>query len=231
MSSVKKHIYHLLSLSGLLAISGCGAGVGIKDPSGYSTNAQMSVVQDLTPEERTIATRICYAYKSKSSSFRGQAFSGGVFVFALNSKNCVDTRASYNVSSVLKVSSTGMVFEPDSDKSFHKTIQTDESGYLSQLCTKIQNNKAVSNTVTETSTKIQIQFFKDTLDSYTLRYYAPAADGVMKITSSETIKVRTQFDLSSGQILGMDESYTIQQTCGSTDKYSELKQTLSSFSK
>lgn len=231
MSSAKKHIYYLLSLTGILAVSGCGSGGGSKDPSGYSTNAQLSVVQNLTPEERTIATRICYAYKSKSSSFRGQSFDGGTFVFAMNSKNCVYTRASYSVSSVLKISSTSMVFEPDTDKPFHKTIQTDESGYLSQLCTKIQNNKPISNTVTETSTQIQIQFFRDTLDSYTLRYFAPSADGSMKITSSETIKVRTQFDLNAGQILGMDESYTIQQTCGSTDKYSELKQTLSTFSK
>lgn len=216
----------LLSSAFLLTLAGCG-GAGSKDPTGYSINAQMSVVQDLTTEERAIATRICYAYQSKSSSFRGQSYNAGSFVYKVESKNCVDARADYTVNAVLKATTSSMVMEPDTDKPFQKVVQTDTAGYLTQLCAKIKNNKAISNTVTETSTKIQVRFYKDTLDSYTLRYFNPTGtNGAMKITSAETIKVRT--DSSSG-ILGMDEKYTIQQTCGTSEKYSEFNQTFSSF--
>lgn len=229
MNSLFKQHYLLLSIPCMLILAGCG-GAGSKDPSGYSTNAQMSVVQDLSPVERAIATRICYAYQSKSSSFRGLLFNGGSFVYNIDSKNCVDARTSYTVNSVLKVAVSSLTMEPDTDKPFQKVVQTDTMGYLSQLCAKIKNNKPISNTVTETATKIQISFFQDTLDSYNLRYFTPSGtNGAYKITSSETLKVRTQFNLSGSQILGMDEKYTLQQTCGSSDKYSEFNQTFSSF--
>ena len=219
---------HLLFLSStfLLTLAGCG-GAGSKDPTGYSINAQMSVVQELAPEERAIATRICYAYQSKSSSFRGQTYNAGSFVYKIESKNCVDAHADYTVKAVLKASTSSLVMEPDTDKPFQKVVQTDTSGYLTQLCAKIKSNKPISNTVTETSTKIQINFFKDTLDSYTLRYFTPSGtNGSMKITSAETVKVRTD---SSNGILGMDEKYTIQQTCGTSDKSSEFNQMFSVF--
>jgi hypothetical protein len=218
--------YLLLSTTSMLALAGCG-GAGSKDPTGYSISAQLSVVQDLSPEERAIATRICYAYQSKSSGFRGQSYNAGSFIYKIESKNCVDAQADYTVNAVLKATTSSMVMEPDTDKPFQKVVQTDTAGYLSQLCAKIKNNKVISNTVTETSTKIQIKFFKDTFDSYTLRYFNPTGtNGELKITSAETLKVRT--DSGTG-ILGMDEKYTIQQTCGTSDKFSEFNQTFSAF--
>lgn len=226
MSNLQRSFYLLLSSSFLLALAGCG-GAGSKDPTGYATNAQMSVVQDLSPEERAIATRICYAYQSKSSSFRGQTYNAGSFAYNITSKNCVDARSDYKVNAVLKATTTSMVMEPDTDRPFQKVVQTDTSGYLTQVCAKIRSNRPISNTVTETSTKIQIKFFKDTTDSYTLRYFTPSgANGALKISSGETIKVIT--DSSTG-ILGMDNKYTIQQTCGTSDKYSEFNQVFSAF--
>jgi hypothetical protein len=230
MKSALKSHSNLLSIASILVLSGCGA-AGNKDPSGYSINAQMSVVQNLTVEERAVATRICYAYQSKSSSFRSQNYNGGTFTFDVNSRNCVDARANYKVNSVLKSSSTSMTLVPDTDKPFVTSVQTDQSGYLAQLCGKIQNNKPISNTVTETTTKVQISFFRDSLDSYTLKYFAPDANKVMKIESMETYKVRTQSSVGSGQIQGMDESYSLFQTCGTSDKYSEFTQQFSSFTK
>lgn len=226
MNNLFKSHYLLISTTFLLPLAGCG-GAGSKDVTGYSINAQMSVVQDIPPEERAIATRICYAYQSKSSGFRGQAYNAGSFVYKIESKNCVDAHAAYTVNAVLKASTSSLVMEPDTDKPFQKVVQTDTSGYLTQLCAKIKNNKAISNTVTETSTKIQITFFKDTLDSYTLRYFTPTGtNGAMKIASAETVKVRTD---SSNGILGMDEKYTIQQTCGTSDKSSEFNQMFTIF--
>lgn len=231
MKSALKHIFYFSPILSTLVLSGCG-GAGSKDASGYSISAQMSVVQNLTVEERAVATRICYAYQSKSSSFRGQNYNGGTFIFNINSRNCVDDKTKYTVNSVLKSSSTSMTLVPDTDKPFVGNIQTDQSGYLAQLCGKIQNNKPISNTVTEVTTKVQISFFKDTFDSYTLKYFTPeASTNAMKITSMESYKVRTQSVVGSGQIQGMDEEYTLYQTCGTSDKYSEFVQSFSSFTK
>lgn len=232
MSSLLKQHHLFLSITSMLVLSACG-GAGSKDPSGYNVNAQMSAVTDLSAAERTIATRICYAYQSKSSSFRSQTYNGKTFTYNMASKNCVDTKASYSLNAVLSSTSSALTMTPtpDSDLPFQKVVQTAQSGYLSQLCTKIQNNQAISNTATTTSskTKTQIVFFRDTLDSYTLRYFAPNSAGEMKIESAETYKVRTQFNITASQILGMDESYSIQQTCGSSDKFSEFTQTFSSY--
>lgn len=231
MRTALKQNSFILSITGLLVLSGCG-GAGSKDPSGYSISAQMSVVQNLTPEERAIATRVCYAYQSKSSSFRSQNYNGGTFIFNMKSRNCVDARSDYTVNSVLKASVSSMTLVPDTDKPFVTSIQTDQSGYLAQLCGKIQNNKPISNTVTEMTTKVQISFFKDTLDSYTLKYFTPdEATKAMRIESMDTYKVRTQVGIGSGQILGMDEGYSRFQTCGTSDKYSEFNQNFSSFTK
>ncbi len=231
MTSAQRSHSYLLSIASILVLSGCGA-AGNKDPSGYSISAQMSVVQNLTVEERAVATRICYAYQSKSSNFRSQNYNGGTFTFDIKSRNCVDARANYTVNSVLKSSSTSMTLVPDTDKPFVGSIQTDQSGYLAQLCGKIQTNKPISNTVTETTTKVQISFFRDSLDSYTLKYFTPdPSTKAMKIESMETYKVRTQASVGSGQIQGMDESYSLFQTCGTSDKYSEFNQSFSSFSK
>lgn len=227
---------HSLSLSALVLLSACSDGAGSKDPSGYSTAIEMSVVQDLSVAERGIATRICYAYRSKSTSFRGQNYSSGTFIYNINSRNCVDARTQYNVNSFLRASTTAMVMVPDTDKPFMETIQTEQSGYLSQLCEKIQTNRPISNTVSELSTKVQINFFRDTADNrdgYTLKYFNPSIshNNALRIDSMETYKVQTQASVGQGQIQGMDESYSLYQTCGESDKFSEFIQVFSSFSK
>lgn len=231
--SSKTKLHFLISLTTLATLSGCGGGAGSKDPSGYSINAQMSAVQNLTAEERAIATRICYAYQSKSSSFRGMNYNGGTFNFSVDSRNCVDAKETYSITSILKATSTSMVLETSSEKPFYGTIQTSSVGLLSQLCSKMQNNLPVSNTATDGKVKIQVGFFRDTLDSYTLRYFSPSSSDASKmvITSAETFKVRTQFNISGTQILGMDEKYSVQQTCGTSEKYSEFNQNFTSFVK
>ena len=222
--------FYFLSILNLLTVSGCGV-VGSIDSSEYYTSEQMSLVQNLSVEERAIATRICYAYQSKSSSFRAKNYNGGTFTYDINSKNCEGTRSHYTVNSVFKSSNTSMTLVPDTDKPFVATIQTDESGYLTQLCGKIKSNTPISNTVSEVSTKIQISFIKNTLDSYTIKFFVPdEKTNLMKIESMETFKVTTK-TTSEGQIKGIDESYSVFKTCETSDKFSEFNQKFSSYTK
>ncbi len=233
MKRALNQFFFFISILSFFMLASCGGVVGI-DPSLYYTSEQMSLVQSLSVEERTIATRICYAYQSKSSTFRSKSYDNGTFTFDINSKNCEDTRTNYTVNSVFKSLNSSLTFVPETDKPFKSIIQTDKVGYLSQLCEKMFNNMPVSNTVAEANMTIQISFSRETLDSYTIKYFIPAVNSqsnLMKIESMETYKVITKPVLGSGQIKGMDESYSSYKTCETSDKFSEYSQKFSSFKK
>ena len=230
MRRIKRFDYIFLSLAATLTMAGCGDNHKREIASVFSTSAQMAPVQELTAEERTIATRICYAYQSKNTAFQTPNYYGGTFNFNVGSRDCSNTSDAYAVTSVLTSPERySLIFSTTNPKPFVNKVQTNQSGFLSLLCTKILTNQPVSNTVDDTVNKIQIRFFRSDIDSYSLQYFA-LKSGVMKITMAETFKVRTQFDLTTNQILGMDERYSKQQVCATDDsKYSEFDQTFSSF--
>lgn len=220
----------ILFSASLTILVSCGAGVARRTPaSTYSSNELMSTVGDLTPEERAIATRICYAYQSKNLNFRTTTYTEKIFGWAVINKDCSNQSRSYSIKSTLEASFNQLAFKSTSTTApFETTIQTNAQGYLAQLCTKIQNNQAISNTADSGDQKVQVQFFKDSRDAYRIQYFKADTNGEMRVTKSETFKVRTQFNLSSGQILGMDESYTKYQNCqGIPDQYSEFYQDFS----
>ena len=189
----------------------------------------MSAIQNISSDERAIATRICYGYQSKDSNFRAQTYYGGTFVFNIVNKDCKSVTVNYNIPGILTLEDkVNMTYETESVKAFESKIQTNQSGYLVQVCKKIQSNKTISNTATESGTQVQVRFFKDVasgLDSYKLSYFTAA--GV--ITKAETFNVRTQFNVSGKQILGMDEKFIRQESCPGSDKYSEFSQAFSNF--
>ncbi|MBC7428933.1 MAG: hypothetical protein H7336_10000 [Bacteriovorax sp.] len=214
----------------MLAISGCGANRNPQSGS-FSTSALMDATRDLTNEERTIATRICYAYQSKNSNFKLQTYYGGTFNFNVDYKDCSNSTSNYSISGVLSTSpkdTRSLVYSTTSTAQFNKAVQTSQTGFLSQLCTKIQNNLAISNTVLDSGNTIQIVFNSTDMDAYTLQYFS-SVNGVMKINTAETFKVRTQFNIVANQILGMDESYTKQLVCTDPTEFTELRQIYSNF--
>lgn len=215
-----------------LALSGCGAGQGGRTPASVlSASTQMVAVANLTTEERAIATRICYAYQSKSTNFQTSIYTNGIFSFNMISKDCSGNRTTYPLKAKIVVTGDGLEYKSTtSGVNYESKIQTSSSGYLSTLCTKIQNNLSISNTATDDGEKVQISFFKDALDSYTIKYFA-TSKGVTSAVGAETFKVRTQYNLQPGQILGMDEVYIGYEMCSDSDKTTEFYQNFSSFSK
>lgn len=217
---------------GLMA--GCGSGHGGKNPPSmqYSTSAQLQAVRNLTTEERNIATRICYAYQSKSTNFKTPDYMGATFNFNISSRDCTDKVDSYIVNSILATDSNNrLTFQSSTTKPFRPIVQTTEVGYLVQLCSKIQNNLAISNTVSiSDSERVQITLFRDSMDAFRIDRFTPNSENKFVISSSETFKIRTQNNLSSGQIVGMDEVFVKQETCSSNPKkYVEFSQTFSNF--
>lgn len=223
----------LIFSSLIVTLTGCGNGTG----KGKSiTSTDISGVQTLeegpiSNAERAIATRICYAYQSKASTFRLTPFIGAKYNFRINNTNCSNQQEEYTVTPTLRYDLNNNLefFEADTSKLYAKVVQTDSTGFISQLCTRIKNNEAISNTTIIDNVLTQIQFFRDNLDAYTIRTFLQDATG-SKIQSADTFYVRTQFNISSSeQILGMDERFIRQKICpgvqtAGVPKFSEFNQ-------
>lgn len=209
-----------LIFSGIL--SGCGGG-NSKLPVTFSSTAILAEERPLTEAERKIATRICYAYQSKSNNFRSGGFINQSFGFSATKTDCQGSTLNYSVGATLRYDNeNNLIYSPPAQLNpnfrFYPKVQTDTNGYLSQLCTKIKNNETISNTVVQTNTKVQISFNTDTMDYFMLMYFNKQSDGSYKADSAEQFKVRTQTNFTTGQILGMDEVYSAQKVCSTFDK-------------
>lgn len=230
MKRIVQFNHLFLTTATMLTIASCGQqynkGGGSSE---FSTSMALQTSRDLSTAERTIATRICYAYQSKNTTFRTQTFFGGSYTFNMKKRNCSSDGATelYSIVGVLQSKTSGeLYYDTKSTKTFISKVQTSSSGFLAQLCTKIQNNMAVTNTATtDDGQTVQVVFTSTDLDTYSLNYFK-SVNNVMKIQYAETFKVRTQFNQTGTQILGMDEIYTKQTVCDSDPtKFSDVSQT------
>ncbi|MBC7539940.1 MAG: hypothetical protein H7281_14050 [Bacteriovorax sp.] len=218
-------------LTSTMIISSCGGGNSVFKKT-FSVDALISEEHPIANDERNIATRICYAYQSKSKNFRSSGFIGTSFIFSGKKTDCQNNITNYQINSILKyddnnqlIYSTPSTFDPN--LKFHKKVQTDNSGYLAQLCSKIINNEPISNTFDQQGVKVQLSFFREGFDGFLLQYFIKQPDNTYKIDSAEKLKIRTQIDFTNGKILGMDEFYSAQKVCGSQfdkNKFSEFEQ-------
>ncbi len=212
----------ILFFSFMIILTSCGGG-NSKVINSFNTNAILDQEHPLTSEERNIATRICYAYQSKSKNFRGSDFLNSRFIFSTKKTDCQNSTTQGQVLMTLKYDlNNELSYIPqsifESDAELMKKVQTDSSGYLSQLCTKIKNNEVISNTIDQGGVKIQINFLRENFDSYLLQYFSLQPNNSYKLTSAEKFKVRTLIDYTNGQVLGMDESYMSNKLCNQYDK-------------
>jgi hypothetical protein len=214
-----------------MIISSCGGGNSVGKKT-FSVDAIISEEHPISTDERNIAARICYAYQSKSKNFRSSGFIGTGFLFSGKKTDCQNNIVNYQINSTLKYDDNNeLIYAPpgnfDTNLRFNKKVQTDTSGYLSQLCTKIYNGEVISNTTNQQNVKVQISFLREGFDGFLLQYFNRQSDSTYKIDSAEKLKVRTQIDFTTGKILGMDEFYSNQKICGSQfdkNKFSEFEQ-------
>lgn len=196
----------------------------------FSINAVMKPVQDISAAERNIASSICLAFKSKSQAFKTTDYLGTRFVFQTKQNSCgVDTGASIVNTMLIQNSDGSLHFSAVSAPTdFNDLVQTDSNGYLSQLCTKIDNNLPISNTILINGVSVQITFFKNVLDGFVLQYFMRIANGGSQMLSSETFKFRTNFTYTVGKIMGMDEYYSKDTACSyDNTKTNHVEQTFS----
>ncbi len=222
-----------ITLSTSIILSSCGGGNSkLGNTSSFNVSAILAEERPLSVDERNIATRICYAYQSKSKNFRGANFLGSRFIFLAKKTDCGNNVTSYQVTTTMNYDqNNGLSYFPtNTSNQFFGKVETDTSGYLAQLCPSILTNQPVSNTTTQQNFKIQISFIREQLDGFVLNYFVQQPDLTYKISNAEKFKVRTQIDYTNGQVLGMDEYYSSQQLCSSLDrnKFSNYEQSFTS---
>lgn len=225
----------LLILSTSTILSSCGGG-NAKAKAIFSVDAIVEKERPLTAAEVNVASRICYAYLSKSQNFRTPEFLAGRFVFTTKKTDCQNVSSTQGITTVMNYDSqnnltynVASVFDPNLQ--FNKKVQTDTSGYLEQLCPKILTNQPVSNTTTQANIIIQISFFSDEMDGFFIQYFNKQLDNSYKIDSAEKFRVPTsETDITSGRIRGMDQFYSTQKICSKFDKnrFSDFEQNFTS---
>lgn len=222
----------ILFLSTTIFFSSCGGG-NSKAPTEFSATSPLEEERNLSGVEINIATRICYAYQSKSQKFRTSEFYGKAFNFKGKKTDCQNVINNYDIPTVLKYDdqnslayTTSATF--DSTLKVNRKVQTDTSGYLAQLCPKVLTNQVVSNTSTLQNVKAQISFFtdgQDQTDGYMIKYFVRQTDGSFVFDSGEKFKSPTEVSPTGGRIRGMDQYYSSSKVCPS----SLDKNTLSEF--
>lgn len=78
----------VISMTTLLSSCGGGASSKSKSVSTYSTSELMSSSQEISGDEKAIATRICYAYQSKSVNFKTPTYINKNFTFSSSTTDC-----------------------------------------------------------------------------------------------------------------------------------------------
>ena len=217
---------HLL-LSIIIFINGCGNSISKNVAPVFTTNTAIKVLQDISGSERNIAANICLALKSKSENYKTSDLLGSKFSFEIKQNQCGIMSEINTVNTILGIKKTDNTFHYNASSPFTNDFaQTDTQGYLSQICNKINNNLAISNTTTLNGMTVQITFFKDTLEGYTVQYFNTGSNGISKLISAETFRIRTQITYTKGNILGMDEYYKKETICPTdSTKISEEEQT------
>lgn len=214
-----------LIVSTTLFATSCGGGGNKSQSVVFQVGAQMALVENIDNNQRNIATRICYAYQSKNSNFNSSDYLGSKFNFNVNQKTCDAKTTSSSVTAILKKEKDVFIYSANEQNNFYQNVQTNTMGYLSQLCTKINSNQDISNTLDINGNRVQIIFFTDKSDGFKISYFTMDNNNNYKIHSAETFRVRTQLNFIATSILGMDENYTKQEVCNNdSSNFSEIEQ-------
>ncbi len=153
-------ISHSALTLGLMLISSCGREYSDKSRAPSSVGGILSSERSLSASEKSKALSICYAFKSKKSSFIATQI-GAIFSFQINEEKCDRTTYSERVDTTLKqvLSSQPMIFDVDNNKVLFKEVQTSDYGVLMPVCESLFLGDEAGNTYeTASGEKIALSF-------------------------------------------------------------------------
>ena len=204
----------------LITIASCG-NPGRKPSTSSQLGSALIVGGEYGPNEKNIALRTCYAFRSKNTNYRA-SFLNDPFNFNLSFKKCDGSEKNESLNSILKapLASGPITFDAVSDIPFYRTVQTDKSGVLETLCASLLSggNPTKSNLIL--GQLVEISFYTSDIDNIIVR--SAALSGSDYIVEQEE---RFQVDTSSsaGNRIGQIKLATRDRICpsGSVENLSQ----------
>lgn len=112
-----------------------------------SVGGELQQERRLSASEKSTATNICYAFRSKKSTFTADHM-GSVFRFQIEERDCEGKEYDETIDTVLKqlLLSQPMVFDTDNQKMIYKEVQSHDYGFMLPICEALFQGNEVSNT-------------------------------------------------------------------------------------
>jgi hypothetical protein len=183
-------------------ISSCGLDSNKRRDGDRPVNFSQSISAGgapLSDQEKSIATRICYAFRSKRSTFRSELI-GNVFNFKFNKTSCDGSKENDQYSTVLRqvLQSAPLVYDSDNSNHFYKNVQSDQHGHLQQICKSVLNGETPLDTFDYLGGIAQVRFFSKLGDNF------------------EVVLARKKSALDSEYLPYQAERYTVLTSSGAT---------------
>ena len=141
VSHIFKKVLKVAALSStLFQFASCGLDQTYveDDESLIFSSSALSGGTPLDDGELAVALRICYAFRTKRSKFLAEML-GTSFTYSFNTVDCADAEASDSFTATLTQESSDypIVLESDFTGNYMSEVQTDTTGFLSDLCSDV----------------------------------------------------------------------------------------------
>lgn len=139
------HSRYLIFLG--LVLASCGADYSGTKRAPASVGGLLTSERSLTALEKSRALSICYAFKSKKSTFAATQI-GSVFSFQVDEKKCDNSTFSAQVDTTLRqvLQSSPMIFDTDETKFIFREVQTSDYGVMMPMCESLFLGDEAGNT-------------------------------------------------------------------------------------
>lgn len=134
-------------LSLLAVVASCGREYGEGSRAPTSVGGELGEERRLSANEKSTATNICYAFRTKKSAFFADHL-GSVFRFQIEERDCEGKEYNETIDTILKqpLLSQPMVYDTDNQKMIYKEVQSHDYGFMLPICEALFQGNEVTNT-------------------------------------------------------------------------------------
>lgn len=205
-----------------LVVAGCGSDKQYKKKEQAFTQAISAGGAPLPDEELAVALRICYALRSKHTTFKAEQV-GKAFRFNVKETFCDGRNEEEFINTVVNDMGFDQPLEYSSTNTrpYFKKIMTNVYGPLKGLCEEVLKGNTPANVVNLGPDEVmEVSFENGVYDTFELRYgrKVKPLDVTYTPYKVETFKVLTN-SRSSGNLLGLVSESERRQPC--TDSLNE----------
>lgn len=201
-----RNIKYLLILIAVLGLASCGSEREYKKREQALIQAISAGGTPLTDAEMAVSLRICYAFRSKHTTFKAEQVGKG-FRFKVDESFCDNRKEQEFINTV--VSDLGLdrplEYSSSSSRPYFKTIMTNVFGPIKSICDEVLRGNTPSNVITVSQDEVmEVRFINSVYDEFEVRYGRKVkfTDVNYKPYKVENFKVLTN-SLSSGNLLGL----------------------------